>query len=240
MATHKPGFSIIRTLKLLGVFFAIPLSVLLVLKVYDAISGQVAAQAAAEDAEAKQVGAPNTPPPVNALGPKDDFYRIMVGGIQANDAAGLSSIQLSHGGALHNAFRLFVKKDDVIARTKGYVNKGSWSYNPFASGWGGPYWSEAIEWCIRLRMPPGEEKMFAYTLWQLSDLAFSESLGLTRLTTDQRLTPETALNFINLDNKKELLIPIRTSWSGKSEKEVSIREWFIAPDSKVCSQAAKK
>jgi hypothetical protein len=235
MPDHSSKVSIKRILQLIGMLIVFALSAWLVLKVYS----HFARQAAINQAEAEQVGQPALPP--NALSPKDDFYRMIQGGIQANDATGLSSMQLMAGGALHQAFRLYVKKEDVIARTQATINKGSWSFNPFAGrAFGGPYWNETIEWCIRLRMPPGEEKMYAYILGQLSNVGFSESIGLARLPDNVRLTPDNALSYINLDDKKELLIPIRTMWAGESAKQVSIREWYIWPEAKICPSVAKK
>jgi hypothetical protein len=235
MPDHSSKISLKRILQLIGTLIIMALSVWLVWKVYS----HFARQAALNQAEAEQVGSPALP--ADALSPKDDFYRMMQGGIQANDAGNSASMRLMAGGALHQAFRLYVKKEDVIARTEAAIREGSWSFNPFAgSAFGGPYWSETIEWCIRLRMPPGEEKMYAFMLGQLSNVGFSESIGLTRLPADVRLTPENALSYINLDDKKELLIPIRTMWAGESAKQVSIREWYIHPESKICPSVPKK
>jgi hypothetical protein len=234
MPDHSSTISIKRILQLIGRLLIIALSVWLVVMVYL----HFARQAALNQAEAEQVGPP--PLPADALSPKDDFYRMIQGGIQANDAGNSASMRLMAGGALHQAFRFYVKKEDVIARTKATIQEGSWSFNPFAGGFGGPYWNETIEWCIRLRMPPGEEKMYAYVLGQLSNVGFSESIGLARLPDNVYLTPENALSYIKLDDKKELLIPIRTIWVGESAKKVSIREWYIHPESKICPPVPKK
>ncbi len=234
MSNKKSSFSIMRIFQLIGVFIGICLVVLSVLKIYS----DIRQQNALERAEAEQVG-PQATQPADALSQKDDFYRIMAGGIQANDASNFDSIRQRNGGALHKAFQLYVKKDDVLARTKSQINKGSWSYNIFA-GSGGPYWSELIEWCIRLRMPAGGEKMYAYTLGQLSDLVYSESIGLPKLPANLRITPDTALNHIKLDGKQELLIPMQTRWFGRSAEQVTIREWFIMPESRICQSVGKK
>jgi hypothetical protein len=234
MAEESPGFSLKRVGRLLGWLLGIPVLVVLAVMAYRNISGHFARETARNLAEAAQVNPGHQAPPADALTPKDDFYRIMQGGIQPNFYQASEGDRLREGGALHDAFSRYVKRSDVMARTEGTINKGRWSFDLFAGGFNGPYWNETVDWCIRLRMPPGDEKMYAYTLAQLSGLVDSESIGLENLPTDLEFTPETALDHISIENKKELLIPIRTYWNGVSAKEVEIREWHISPESGVC------
>lgn len=239
MSDNKPGFSIVRVLQLFGVAVAIPLGVLVVLRIYTAIIDPSASQAPIESALEQEMRTYKPRPPDRRLDPNDDFYRIIQDGIEGNDAYNTARNQASRGDALYEALRDFVGKDDVIASSKPHVDKVSWNFSLFG-GFTGPHWSETTEWCIRLRPQPGEEKMFAYRLLRMSDLPYNELLGLTKLPHDANVSPENAMNFINLSDKTELMIPLITQWSGSSAKEVSTRLWFVAPNSNICSRKAKK
>jgi hypothetical protein len=228
MPEHNARFSLFRTAKLLGVFFAIPLSVWMVLMAYDGITTYLAGQA--EDAKL----------PRDALRPSDDFYQVMHGRFRVA-AKDIGVIQMYEGGALLVAAQRFVKsKDDVIARTRSTTWQGrdtaAWSLFKKV---GEPYFTEHITWCIRIKPQPGQEGLYAYTLWQISQLEFAGRLGLAKPPPELRLTPETALNYIKIDDKKELRIPIVTSWRGPSENNLQSHAWRISPHSSLCSPRSK-
>ncbi len=246
MDEKKPSFSLLRIVKFLGAIIGITLIGFASLSAYDAYRVKSIASLKADadmvEYRSRTATLADKQKQANAhlLGPKDDFYRIMQGGIQPNDSTRSDTMTFSQGGALHKAFQLYVKKDDVLARTPSEIKKGSWRFD-FGIGFDGrPYWGETIEWCIRLKMPAGDEKIYAYTLSELSKLYNSESIGLNKLPKDIDLAPETALNYVNLDGKKELLVPIQTVWLGASAEEITVREITIKPNSFVCQSLAKK
>lgn len=195
------------------------------------------AQARALKAQGLVVIAPNAAPttyPRAHLRVGDEFHRQLDAGIRE----GQSDMGSDGGRRIHAAAQNFLRRGDVLARRVSAVRQNGGGWNLFA-GKEEPSWQEYTDWCLRLHYAPGEEKLFAYTLWRLENEVFGDTLGLPPLDGTISLQVGDAARLIDPQPWQNLLLPVQTQWSGPGSygERVTHMTWQILPDSDICATA---
>lgn len=251
-----------RLLELVGVALGIPLGVVLVLTASSFLfHGGVPlpeelrstpepqtprdppltlAQAQAREAQGLLIVAPNVAPatyPRAHLRVGDEFHRQLDAGVREGQA------DMGSGGGrqLYAAARNFLRRGDVLARRVTGVRQIGSGWNLFVGKYE-PRWQEYTEWCLRLHFEPGDEKLFAYTLWRLENEVFGDTLGLPPLDGGIDLQVGDATRLIDPHAWQGLLLPVQTQWSGPGRygERADHMTWQLLPNSDICATARQQ